>query len=399
MYGIQTSTSLPLTRPQALETQAAAPQSDAPDASAGQTRAAPQGSAAPALAAARAKADELGQAAREVRASVERQTAYETRLAEQRSAAAFSGGEPPQARREAPGAELDEARNAQTVSARLFEGNLKGVAQSGHAMSAEQKQALQSGLDDVFADAPPQARSAGAPMLYSANAAAGQGMADSDLWDMISDQIGKIKDNYLGVYENVVGQYTDFYKAFSDILSQMANWIKPGGDGNKVKLNVDALKAALEKLKKDFSLGDNLDNKKAVLFPAQSKDGGIQGGSESDARKWAKEMGLPDAPPPGFSCVQKAADGNWVVVVDMTPIDTMIRDVGALGSGTELELDNAKFQAWQSGFKAQEENLKNTLQTLTQKYSNANSLFDNLVKVLSSTISSCLETAKSFLQI
>ncbi|MFB0825916.1 type III secretion system needle tip protein SctA [Chromobacterium violaceum] len=389
MYGIQTSTSLPLTRPQALETQAAAPQSDAPDASAGQTRAAPQGLAAPALAAARSKADELGQAAREVRASVERQTAYESRLAEQRSAAAFSGGEPPQARREAPGAELDEARNTQTVSARLFEGNLKGVAQSGHAMSAEQKQALQSGLDDVFADAPPQARSVGAPMLYSANAAAGQGMADSDLWDMISDQIGKIKDNYLGVYENVVGQYTDFYKAFSDILSQMANWIKPGADGNKVKLNVDALKAALADLKTKFSLP----NKAAVLFPAQGKDGAVQGGSESDARKWAGEMGLPD------SCVKQSADGNWVVVVDMTPIDTMIRDVGALGSGTEVELDNAKFQAWQSGFKAQEENLKNTLQTLTQKYSNANSLFDNLVKVLSSTISSCLETAKSFLQI
>ncbi|RBH47137.1 type III secretion system needle tip protein SipD, partial [Pseudomonas sp. MWU13-2860] len=36
--------------------------------------------------------------------------------------------------------------------------------------------------------------------------------------------------------------------------------------------------------------------------------------------------------------------------------------------------------------------------TLKQKYSNANSLFDNLVKVRSSTISSCTETAKSFLQ-
>ncbi|WP_081572181.1 type III secretion system needle tip protein SctA [Chromobacterium violaceum] len=385
MYGIQTPTSLPLTRPQAPETQADAPQSDAPDAAAGQARAAPQEAAAPALAAARAKADQLGEATREVGDSAERQTAYETRLAKQRSEAAFSGGEAPQARREAPGAALDEARNAQTVSARLFESNLKGVAQSGHPMSAEQKQALQSGLEDTFADAPPQARSAGAPMLY----AAGQGMADSDLWDMISDQIGKIKDNYLGVYENVVGQYTDFYKAFSDILSKMANWIKPGSDGNKVKLNVDELKAALTDLKTKFSLP----NKAAVLFPAQGKDGGVQGGSESDARKWAGEMGLPD------SCVKQSADGNWVVVVDMTPIDTMIRDVGALGSGTEVELDNSKFQAWQSGFKAQEENLKNTLQTLTQKYSNANSLFDNLVKVLSSTISSCLETAKSFLQI
>ncbi|VEA75394.1 cell invasion protein SipD [Salmonella enterica subsp. arizonae] len=79
----------------------------------------------------------------------------------------------------------------------------------------------------------------------------------------------------------------------------------------------------------------------------------------------------------------------------------MVQDISGLGKpgdDSKLEMDNAKYQAWQAGFKAQEENLKTTLQTLTQKYSNSNSLYDNLVKVLSSTISSSLETAKSFLQ-
>ncbi|EFW2538214.1 IpaD/SipD/SspD family type III secretion system needle tip protein, partial [Shigella flexneri] len=44
-----------------------------------------------------------------------------------------------------------------------------------------------------------------------------------------------------------------------------------------------------------------------------------------------------------------------------------------------------------------DETMKNNLQTLVQKYSNANSIFDNLVKVLSSTISSCTDTDKLFL--
>lgn len=178
----------------------------------------------------------------------------------------------------------------------------------------------------------------------------------------------------------------------------MANWIKPGGDGNKVKLNVDALKAALEKLKRIFA-GRQLGQQEGRAVSGAEQGWRHSGRQRERRQKVGQGNGIARCSSPGFSCVQKAADGNWVVVVDMTPIDTMIRDVGALGSGTELELDNAKFQAWQSGFKAQEENLKNTLQTLTQKYSNANSLFDNLVKVLSSTISSCLETAKSFLQI
>lgn len=394
MNGIQTTSSLPLTLPQTTETPAAAPRADTGGVAVEIRAAAPQGPELSALNTAQNKADALRQANEAARRTVEGQTTYESKLADQRWQAAIAGGEQPAAerlnfQRGALTRAQDQARDMQTLNTQQLKSSLGALAQSGYVMSAEQKSTLQADIADVFADAPPTAREFAAPMLYTAPGAAKDMISDRELWEMISKAIGDIKDGYLGVYENVVAQYTEFYKAFSDILSQMANWIKPGGDGNKVKLDVDALKAALQKLKSDFSLP----KKAAVLFPSQDKSADpIKGGSEEDARKWAKEMGLPD------SCVQKSADGKWVVVIDMTPVDTMIRDVGALGSGSAVEMDNAKFQAWQSGFKAQEENLKNTLQTLTQKYSNANSLYDNLVKVLSSTISSCTETAKSFLQ-
>lgn len=396
MNGIQTTSSLPLTRPQLTETPAAAPRADVAGVAVETRAAAPQGPELSALNTAQNKADALRQANEAARRTVEGQTTYESKLADQRWQAAIAGGEQPAAartdfQRGALTRAQDQARDMQTLNTQQLKSGLGALAQSGYQMSAEQKSRLQTDIADVFADAPPTAQELAAPMLFSAPApgAAKDMISDRELWEMISKAIGDIKDGYLGVYENVVAQYTEFYKAFSNILSQMANWIKPGSDGNKVKLDVDALKAALGNLKRDFSLP----NKAAVLFPSQDKSTDpIKGGSEEDARKWAKEMGLPD------SCVKQSADGKWVVVIDMTPVDTMIRDVGALGSGSAVEMDNAKFQAWQSGFKAQEENLKNTLQTLTQKYSNANSLYDNLVKVLSSTISSCTETAKSFLQ-
>lgn len=213
---------------------------------------------------------------------------------------------------------------------------------------------------------------------------------DKVLWEKVASAIGQIGGDYLGVYENVVGQYTDFYKSFSDILSKMGGWISAGADGNKVKLNITELKTALTSLKSNYSLP----KKGAVLFPEQNESSGIKGATEKNAKEWAKELGLPD------TCVTKLADETYVVVIDLTPIDSMITEVAKQGTADangNVELDNAKFQAWQSGFNAQEENLKNTLQTFTQKYSNANSLYDNLVKVLSSTISSCVETAKSFL--
>lgn len=79
----------------------------------------------------------------------------------------------------------------------------------------------------------------------------------------------------------------------------------------------------------------------------------------------------------------------------------MVQDIdglGAPGKDSKLEMDNAKYQAWQSGFKAQEENMKTTLQTLTQNIAMPIHCTTTLVKVLSSTISSSPETAKSFLQ-
>ncbi|EBA3269737.1 SPI-1 type III secretion system needle tip complex protein SipD, partial [Salmonella enterica] len=134
-------------------------------------------------------------------------------------------------------------------------------------------------------------------------------------------------------------------------------------------------------------------NSNTVLFPAQSGSG-VKVATEVEARQWLSELNLPN------SCLKSYGSG-YVVTVDLTPLQKMVQDIdglGAPGKDSKLEMDNAKYQAWQSGFKAQEENMKTTLQTLTQKYSNANSLYDNLVKVLSSTISSSLETAKSFLQ-
>nr|WP_307912634.1 type III secretion system needle tip protein SctA [Chromobacterium amazonense]MDQ4541465.1 type III secretion system needle tip protein SctA [Chromobacterium amazonense] len=268
-----------------------------------------------------------------------------------------------------------------TLATQQFASGLNSLAASDVALTPKQRQDIQTELAPL-------------PGLQKSSAGSTVFESDADLWDLIAKYIGNINKDYLGVYENVVGQYTAFYQAFSEILAKMGGWISPGSDSNKVKLDVNALKSALQQLQTKFSLS----NKDAILFPAADSSGNVTGTTKKKAEEWADDLGLPR------SCVkeQPAGSGEYVVVIDMAPINTMIDELNKLGtpgSDGKLELDNAKFQAWQSGFKSQEENLKNTLQTLTQKYSNANSLFDNLVKVLSSTISSCLETCKAFLQV
>ncbi|HCM1927493.1 TPA: SPI-1 type III secretion system needle tip complex protein SipD [Salmonella enterica subsp. salamae serovar 39:c:e,n,x] len=270
----------------------------------------------------------------------------------------------------------EENNDERTLARQQLTSSLNALEKSGVSLSAEQHE----GLRNAFS-APALALFSTAPMAQPRAT-----ISDAEIWDMVSQNISAIGDNYLGVYENVVAVYTDFYQAFSDILSKMGGWLSPGKDGNTVKLNVNALKSEISNLINKY----NQINKNTILFPTQT-GGGVATASRAEAEQWIKELNLPD------SCLKSSGSG-FVVLVDMGPLDKMVSDLNGIGSGSALELDNAKYQAWQSGFKAQEENLKTTLQTLTQKYSNANSLYDNLVKVLSSTISSSLETAKSFLQ-
>ncbi|EIV5116235.1 SPI-1 type III secretion system needle tip complex protein SipD [Salmonella enterica] len=270
----------------------------------------------------------------------------------------------------------EENNDERTLARQQLTSSLHALTKSGVSLSAEQNEGLRSAFS-----APAVALFSTAPMAQPRVT-----ISDAEIWDMVSQNISAIGDNYLGVYENVVAVYTDFYQAFSDILSKMGSWLAPGKDGNTVKLNVDTLKSEIRSLVNKY----NQVTKNTILFPSQTGSG-VTTATKAEAEQWIKELNLPG------SCL-KASGSGYVVLVDTGPLNKMVSDLNGIGSGSALELDNAKYQAWQAGFKAQEENLKTTLQTLTQKYSNANSLYDNLVKVLSSTISSSLETAKSFLQ-
>ena len=122
-----------------------------------------------------------------------------------------------------------------------------------------------------------------------------------------------------------------------------------------------------------------------VLFPAP----GMDGASKEEAEKWRLALGLP------ASCLKDNGDGTFSVVMDLGPLITM-RD--SLPPGVYwITWDTSKFQAWQTGFNAQEERLKNMLQSFTQKYSNANSYHDNFNKTLSSHLNQYADMLKAML--
>jgi invasin D len=205
--------------------------------------------------------------------------------------------------------------------------------------------------------------------------------SSNDFFDKLLELIDLIKNGYLAGYEHIIAAYSDFFADFNaEITAMMKDWIEGANDGKEVKLNAGALRDALTKLIDKYSHP----NPASVLFPEPGKGGT----SREEAEKWREALGLPAA------CLKQNADGTYCVVIDTGPLWTMR---GSLPAGGIVTWDTARFQAWQTGFNAQEERMKNMLQSFTQKYSNANSYHDNFNKTLSSHLNQFADMLKAML--
>ncbi|AKC69024.1 hypothetical protein MB84_05410 [Pandoraea oxalativorans] len=217
--------------------------------------------------------------------------------------------------------------------------------------------------------------------------------SDAEFWDAISKLIGELKHGFLDTFQGAAKQYLDFSQALTDIVSKLSSWITTRNDGKEVELDVGQLKEALDKLLEKFKLP----SKNAVLWPprkndADGKHGEIEGGTKEDAAKWAKDLGLPDSSvveqPPG--------SGKYVVVIDTGPIQTMIDTLPKADDNGHATMTTQQLEIWRNGFTGQENQVKTTLQSLSQRYTTANANNENLVKVLSGAIASMSESAKGF---
>ncbi|WP_273826064.1 IpaD/SipD/SspD family type III secretion system needle tip protein [Pseudomonas asplenii] len=192
-------------------------------------------------------------------------------------------------------------------------------------------------------------------------------------FDKLIELINLIGERYLNIYKGIVDKFSAFFDAFnSQITSKLQQWMEAVNEGKDIELDVGELKKALEALLAE------LDDE---LFK----------GSKEDAAKWCEALGLP------ASCLRDNGDGTWSVLIDRSPLTQMLDDLGAfkLDGNGKVVLDSASFQAWQTGFNAQTERLKNKLQELTQKYSSANTTYDNFIKVLSNHINQFTEMLKA----
>ncbi len=238
---------------------------------------------------------------------------------------------------------------------------------------------------------PAVAASAGAPVIataaYSADpspaltadalAAAYGDMGYKEAWELLAHRTEGVKTGYLEVYETLVERYTGLFSDFSEFMGKLTNYLKvePDKNGNQVMTFSDGALNDIQKLLNDYS-GD-----KGILYPVEGS------ATRQDALAWANELGI-DAK---FVVPGK---GGYVIKMDLGPLEN-IRD--SLAENVGKGLSTFEYQSWRSGFDAQSDRMKTTLQTLTSKYGSANGMYDTVVKLLSTMIASCGDVLKQIM--
>ncbi|EKC3541314.1 IpaD/SipD/SspD family type III secretion system needle tip protein, partial [Salmonella enterica] len=222
-------------------------------------------------------------------------------------------------------------------------------------------------------------------------------ISDRELCEFIAQVMNTIHDDYLVIYQDAVEKQTAYWKKFTDFQS----FVSDNTHSKKEKVIIDRIDVAREQIKKLIPEGWGTStgtdpkkiNKELILYPVQHVDDKKENEffvEKAVAEKWAAELGLPD------TCVMGNDNDGYVVVIDATPAQNIMNSA-IFRAEMSWEGTTTEYQAWQVGYNAQSDNIKTNTQMLTTKYSTANSTYDIIIKMLSSTISTLFDCCKEAL--
>ncbi|MFV9997374.1 MAG: IpaD/SipD/SspD family type III secretion system needle tip protein [Arsenophonus endosymbiont of Dermacentor nuttalli] len=207
-----------------------------------------------------------------------------------------------------------------------------------------------------------------------------------EIADSLFKSIDNINKDYLQVFQHSAKFYADLLKELNEKLASFKDVIKT--DKDTIEFKFVETKELIDKL---AALKKKYDNKR--LVPAK---GNLKNNDEAVA--WAKQLGLNEEK----SIANK--NNNIYIKMDLSFIDEIIDHFPKISPGknakrflSDAKYNSARWVAWQSSFDQFKTEAQTTSQTVIQKYSNANAIYDNVIKILSNTIRELLESNKSFL--
>lgn len=195
----------------------------------------------------------------------------------------------------------------------------------------------------------------------------------SKLWAVMAEAIKNIRTNYVDFYAGLMQKYTEMYEAYNEYVQKAsADAVKAGEDGNNVDFNNNTMKGGYDKF-------NNAVN-------------GMDLGSVANWDKMTDEQkaSMTATLEPAF----KVDQGSGKISFNLDQYNG--RPYYPSDGGGKVS--TSSYQAWLASFNAIGTGLQSNMQSFAQRYTQANSTFDNLNKVLSGAISSMADSAKDVLK-
>lgn len=191
----------------------------------------------------------------------------------------------------------------------------------------------------------------------------------ADFYAQISALLGVLQTEWLSKYQDALGKYLEFYQKLSDVMEQI--FPSASGDKGDVHINFELPHAELKELIEKFGLDENA----LASF-----------GSEAAAAAFKESLGLPD-----LTITGPDANGQWHVKMNLSSAEDLKKSMehgfteGKPNPGG-IVFDSAQYNAWLSRKDSNMEQIKHVSKVLGEKLSEMTQKYDNIVKILSSTI-------------
>ncbi|MCW2478390.1 IpaD/SipD/SspD family type III secretion system needle tip protein [Candidatus Symbiopectobacterium sp. NZEC135] len=206
----------------------------------------------------------------------------------------------------------------------------------------------------------------------------------AELWAEIAKVIANIKTNYVDFYGNLLQKYTEMYDEYNkNVQKAAADSTHSGKEANSVSFDEPHLRDAGYKVFNKWIEDNKLGSVPGWSVVTEDQKEGMTESQKEEIRATLA---------PAFK-----VDNDGKISFNKDTYDKVtLAHVTEDGSYTEVS--STRYQAWLASFNSVSSAFQSNMQSFAQRYSQANSTFDNLNKVLSSVISSLGESAREVLK-
>lgn len=202
----------------------------------------------------------------------------------------------------------------------------------------------------------------------------------SEFFAQIAELLEVLKSEWLSKYQDALANFLEFYKEFSDIMEQLK--VKADGDKGDVLIGFGIVRKALDDLMKKYALPESA----LASFS-----------SEAAAQSFKDSLGLPGL------VVEEVDEGGFKVMMDLSAVEQLFNSMPKnpfpnLGDDYSIVWDSARYNAWISSKDSNMEQIKHVSKVLGEKLNEMTQKYDNIVKILSSSIDKMSEANKAYVQ-